>query len=184
MKIDIQKLIKSKSYCERIFKFYLKTKSIKEKGFFYEKHINKAINNLEFANFILSEHEYSIKEKLPGKSFYDWCITIDYYSIYHSVLALLSKLGYDSKSHIATIAAITLFYFHKDNILNKKDIEFIIDKISLQKSDIDFVADSKDLRERASYKVDENFDLFLAKKMQKETAEFVNRIKNILEETK
>ena len=182
MKVDITKLIEDEKYCKKIVKFYLKTRSLKQGvPLFFERHINKALNNLEFANFILDEHKYSIREKLPNKTFYDWCIVIYYYAIYHSTLTLLSKLGYESKNHLATISTITLFYHHKVNILQKKDIKFIIDKISLDEKDIEFVVSSKDLREMASYRVDESFDLMLAEKLQKETVEFVNRIRDILE---
>lgn len=184
MKINLSRLIKEESYCKRVFEFFIKTKSLrKEEQLFFEKHLNKSLDNLQFANFILDEHKHSIKEKLPAKSFYDWCVVIYYYALYHSVLALLSKTGYKSKNHLATISSVILFYYHKSNILNKEDIQFIIDKINLDEVDIDFMINSKELRERASYRVDESFDLLLAQRLQKETVEFVNKIKNILEES-
>lgn len=181
MKVDVQKLIKNKKYCENIFKYYTKIKVLRKTNpNLFEKYLNKALSNLEFANFILMEHDYSIKQKLPNKTFYDWCITIYYYSIYHIALALTTKIGYESKSHLATITAITLFYYHKDNVLKKEDIEFIIEKINLEKQEIDLVLDSKKLREKACYGADEIFELSQAKKLQEQTAEFVNRIKSLL----
>jgi len=181
MKINVQKLIKDKKYCETIFKHYVKIKLLRktESGLF-NKYINKAISNLEFANFILAEHNDSIKHKLPNKTFYDWCITIYYYSIYHIALALATKIGYESKNHLATITAITLFYHHKNNILKKEDIEFIIEKIHLEKQEIDLILDSKKLREKACYGADEMFELSQAKRLQKQTAEFVNKIRGLL----
>lgn len=182
MKVDVQKLIKNKKYCENVSKYYTKIKVLRKTNpNLFEKYLNKALSNLEFANFILMEHDYSIKQKLPNKTFYDWCITIYYYSIYHIALALITKIGYESKSHLATITAITLFYYHKDNVLKKEDIEFIIEKINLEKQEIDLVLDSKKLREKACYGVDEIFELSQAKKLQEQTAEFVNRIKSLLQ---
>jgi len=181
MKIDIKKLIKDKKYCETAFKNYVKTKVLRQTSAkLFEKHLNKAINNLEFANFILTEHDYSIKENLPNKTFYDWCITIYYYSIYRTALALTTKIGFDSKSHMATITAITLFYYHHDNILKKEEIEFVIEKINLDKEEIDLVLDSKELRERACYGADEAFQLSQASRLQKQTADFVNKIRSLL----
>lgn len=181
MKIDVQKLIKDKKYCETIFKHYIKIRLLrKTEPTLFNKYINKSMDNLEFANFILAEHNGSIKNKLPNKTFYDWCITIYYYSIYHLALALTTKVGYASKSHLATITAITLFYYHKDNILKKEDIEFIIEKIHLEKQDIDLVLDSKKLRERACYGADEMFELSQTKRLQEQTAEFVNKIRMLL----
>ena len=183
MKINIQKLVKDKEYCEKILRHYIKRGILKgEEPKLFGKYINKALNNLEFANFILTEHNYSIKEKLPKRTFYDWCIIIYYYSIYHTALALITKIGYSSKSHLATIAAITSFYYHHDNILKKEDIYFIIEKINLEKQEIDLVLYSKNLRERACYGADELFELSQAKRLQEQTADFVNKIKSLLED--
>ncbi len=183
MKVNIRKLIEDKKYCEAIFKHYVKINVLRETDSrLFGKYLNKALRNLEFANFILTEHDYSIKEKLPKRTFYDWCITIYYYSVYHTALALIAKIGYESKSHLATVTAITLFYYHRDNILKKEEIEFAIEKIHLEKQEIDFVADSKDLRERACYGADELFELSQAKRLQEQTADFVNKIKSLLEE--
>lgn len=180
MKFDSNKLIKDKKYCEDLFKYYIKIKALRKTNLEYKKHINKAISNLDFANYLLEEHDYSIKEKLPNRNYYDWCITIYYYSIYHAALALLAKLGYKSNSHFATLATITLFYYYKDNILRKEDINFLIEKISLDEKEINFVIDSKDLRERACYGVDETFNKSIAKILQTQTADFVNKIKELL----
>ncbi len=182
MKFDAGRLTKEKQYCEELFYHYIKIKTIKKTNPDYKKYVNKAISNLEFANFLLEEHNFSIKEKLPNRNYYDWCITIYYYSIYHISLALLAKLGYKSNSHLATLAAITLFYYHKDNVLKKEDIDFLLERINLEEKEIDFVIESKDLRERACYGVDELFNISMAKMLQKQTADFVNKIKELLDE--
>ena len=68
MKINIDRLISNKKYCEEVFKLFIKKKVIRENKLkFFGKHINKALSNLEFANFLLEEHKNSIKEKLPNK---------------------------------------------------------------------------------------------------------------------
>ena len=183
MKVDIPRLIRSKEYCEAVFKHYVRIKVLRntDPGLF-GKHLNKALSNLEFANFILAEHDYSIKEKLPRRSFYDWCITIYYYAIYHTALALAAKAGYDSRSHVATITAITLFYYHQDNALRKEEIEFVIERIHLGRREIDLVVDSKALRERACYGADESFELSQARRLQGQTADFVTRMRSLLGE--
>lgn len=181
MIINTKKLFEKK-YCEKIFMDFLKKKIIKENSSLrFEKNLNKALNNLEFANFIFDEHNHSIKEKLPHKTYYDWCITIYYYAIYHAILALAAKARYESKNHLATISIITLFYYHKDNVLKREEIEFLIDKIQLDKQDINLVIESKDMRERACYGTDELFELRQAKLLQIETSEFINKVRSIVE---
>lgn len=128
-----------------------------------------------------SEHSQSIKEKLRGRSFYDWCIVIYYYAVYHAVLALICRAGFKSKSHLASISALTLIYYHKKKFLSKEDLQLVIGGQDIEGEDIEFVADSKNLRERASYGTDENFELILAKNLQKNTVDFVNKIRKVIE---
>ena len=181
MKIEVDKLIENRKYCEDVFNFFIKKKIIKMTNpDLFEKYLNKALNNLEFGNFIFSEHEYSIREKLNGKSFYDWCIVIYYYAIYHGVLSLISKVGFESKNHIASISALTYIYYHKRNLLNKREIQLVIDNFNIKGEEIEFIANSKEMRERASYNVDKSFDLLQAKNLQKRTVDFVNNVKEIL----
>jgi uncharacterized protein (UPF0332 family) len=179
--INQKKLLTDKKYCEKVFKFFLKKKIIKENKLkTFKKHLDKSIDNLEFANYILEEHNHSIRKKLPNKKFYDWCINIYYYSIYHSALALISKVGFESKNHLATITALTLFYHHKENILNKEEIEFLINTFSIEKKDINFLLDTKNLRERASYGI-ESFEQRQAKNLKIQVVEFINKTREILE---
>lgn len=181
MKIEIDKLIEEKEYCREVFNFFIKKEVIKKTNpALFEKYLNKSLNNLEFGNFVLSEHNYSIKKKLKGKSFYDWVVVIYYYAIYHAVLALISKAGFESKNHFASISALTYIYYHKRNLLNKEDIQMIMDNFNIKGEEIEFIANSKEIREKASYRVDESFGLILAEDMQKKTVDFVNKIKFLL----
>ncbi len=174
-------LIENKEYCRKIFNLFVKKKVIKRiNPDLFEKYLNKSLSNLEFGNFVLSEHKYSIKKKLKGKSFYDWCIVVYYYAIYHAVLTLISKAGFESKNHLASISALIYIYYHKRNLLNKEDIQFIIDNFNLKDEEIEFIANSKEMREKASYNVDKSFDLLQAKNLQKKTVDFVNKIKILL----
>ena len=45
--------------------------------------------------------DYNIKG-----DFSDWGVSQSYYSMYHSLLAVLFKLGYESKNHECTINAV------------------------------------------------------------------------------
>jgi len=68
MKFEHHRLTKEKKYCEDLFKHYLKIKTLKKTNLNYKNHIRKAISNLELANFLLEEHNFSIKEKLPNRN--------------------------------------------------------------------------------------------------------------------
>jgi uncharacterized protein (UPF0332 family) len=169
--------IYDREYCKSMYTYFLKKKIItRTDSRNFRKYSEKAVANLLFSNFIFEEHNNSIKKRFPEKTFYDWCITIDYYAIYHISLALLCKLGLTSKNHSATIIAIALFYHHKDKMLRKEDIDFLIDKINIDDKDIHFVIDSKKLRETACYNVDETLEYREAKILQSKTSDFIYKI--------
>ena len=181
MKVKVNLLIKDKEYCKDVFDFFIKKDILRKTNpALFVKYLNKSLNNLEFGNFILMEHEYSIKEKLKGKTFYDWCVIVYYYALYHAVLALISRAGFESKNHIASISALVYIYYHKKNVLNREDIEFIIDNLDINSEEVEFIASSKDLREKASYGVDEGFGLKLAGNLRGQVVDFVNKIRRIL----
>lgn len=182
MRINTERLIEEDSYCETVFSQFLKKKVVKpHSSALFEKHLQKSLDNLEFANFLFSEHNFSIKEKLPSKTYYDWCVTIYYYSLYHAALALATKAGYVSKNHLATITTITLFYYHKKTLLEKEDLQFIVETLDLDSKDIELIVDSKSLRQRASYGVGMTFQRQQALTLQKDTAEFINRVRIIFQ---
>lgn len=62
-----------------------------------EKHIQKALHNLKAV-------DYNIKG-----DFGDWAVSAAFYAMYHSLLAILFKLGYDSRNQECTINAIDHF---------------------------------------------------------------------------
>src|SRR3989344_7841159 len=59
-----------------------------------KEHIEKAKHNLLAA-------DYNIKG-----GFSDWAVSQAYYAMYHSLLAILYKNGYESKNHECTISAV------------------------------------------------------------------------------
>lgn len=65
------------------------------------QHIEKAKHNLLAMN-------YNIKG-----GFSDWAVSQSYYAMYHALLAILFKKGYESKNHECTINAIEF-------LINKK----------------------------------------------------------------
>ena len=59
-----------------------------------QEHIAKAEHNLEF--FTLAKEN----------KFYDWTIVIGFYTMYHCLLAILAKHGYESRNQECTMALI------------------------------------------------------------------------------
>lgn len=142
-------------------------------------HIRKADHNLNLANWIIDKHKDEIPKTFGKENFYDWVINIFYYSIYHAALALVSREGYKSKNHSATLCFLIYHHYHLQKALGKEDVELIAS--SLDKEDIDTIGSSKELREKACYDVHESFEQKLAQHIRNQTVTFVNKIKSILE---
>lgn len=166
-----ERWMKNKEECKKAFNEYLTEKTlIKEEEIEHlsKSHMNKADYNLNFINNLLKQ-----------KKFYDWVITGCYYTIYHAAMALITKKGYSSKSHLATLCALIYFYY-EENILGKEDIELIV-KSSLEKEEVTYFVEAKNKRKTASYGISEEFSKSESEKLKIKTVIFVNKVKQILE---
>lgn len=157
---------------ENSFNFYLKKEMIKgekETKFLSVSHLNKAEYNLTFVNFLADK-----------KRFYDWIIVGCYYTIYHSALALITKKGFSSKNHLATLCALIKFYYVQESRLSKEEIE-LVSRSSLEKEEVSYFAYAKEKRETASYGLSEEFNRAEAEDLLKKTVQFLNKTREILE---
>lgn len=98
-----------------------------------QEHLDKAKHNLRAA-------DYNIKG-----GFSDWGVSQFYYSMYHALLAVLYKFGYESKNHECTINAVE--YLIEDGKINLdlRDIGFIRTAEKMTTKDV------KSLREEFQY---------------------------------
>lgn len=179
-KPDWKLWIKDKKECEYWLSNYIRRKVLRRTGDESELYLKKANHNLNFANWIFGKHDGEIKELFGDETFYDWIINIYYYAIYHSASALISREGYSSKSHSASLCFLIYYKYHLQNKISQEDVELIAS--SLNKEDIETLGDSKELRERASYNVHELFEKKLAEQIREKAVDFVNKIKFLLEE--
>lgn len=165
--------------CEMWLNAYLKKGVLRKSDDESKLHIKKAGHNLNFANWIFEKHKDEIPKAL-NDSFYDWIVNIYYYAIYHAALSLVSKEGYSSKGHSATLCILIYYDYHLKNRISEEDVELVAS--SLDKEDIETLGDSKELRERASYNVHELFEKKLAEQIREKAVDFINKIKVLLEE--
>jgi len=171
-KFNWQIWLEKQEEVENGFRFYLKKEMIKEEKetkFLHVSHLNKAEYNLKFVNFLAEQ-----------KRFYDWVIVGCYYTIYHSALALITKKGFSSKNHLATLCSLIKFYYIQDKMLSKEEIE-LVSKSALEKEEISYFTYAKEKREIASYGLSEEFNKIEAEDLLKKTVQFLNKCREILE---
>lgn len=92
-------------------------------------------------------------------------------------MALISKKGYSSKNHLATLCALIKFYYGK---LNNEDIK-LVSISSLEKEEVSYFVYAKEKRETASYGISEEFNKNEAIDLKDKTIQFLNKTREILE---
>jgi uncharacterized protein (UPF0332 family) len=173
--------LKDEKECKSWLDSYVKKKILRTVFDESKLHIKKTDHNLTFANWIIEKHKKEIPNIFGNDNFYDWAINIYYYSIYHAALALMSKEGFTSKNHSATLAFLIYHHYHSQKALDKEDVELIVS--SLDKEDIETLGFSKELREKACYDVHEFFEQRLAEQIKEKAINFANKIKIFLKES-
>ncbi len=139
-------------------------KKIKPNDKLSEEHINKAKHNLRAA-------DYNIKG-----GFSDWGVSQSYYAMYHSLLAVLFKLGYESKNHECTINAVEYLIEEGEIDLDRKDIAFIRTTEQMTSKD------AKSLREEFQYGTETTVNEKLLKELLKNAKRVVEKIEIALNE--
>ncbi|MCK4589051.1 MAG: HEPN domain-containing protein [Nanoarchaeota archaeon] len=94
-----------------------------------EKHrgLVKKDPDVELAKQHIAKAEHNLKAIVAFKEhgFSDWSTSATFYSIYHGLLAVLAKLGYESRNQGCTFALIYSLIENKKINLDKKFVEEI-----------------------------------------------------------
>src|SRR3989344_2042935 len=133
-------------------------KKIKPNDQLSDEHINKAKHNLRAA-------DYNIKG-----GFSDWGVSQSYYAMYHSLLAVLFKIGYESKNHECTINAVEYLIDDGKIDLDLKDIAFIRTTEQMTSKD------AKSLREEFQYGTETTVNKKLLKELLENAKKVVEKI--------
>lgn len=131
-----------------------------------ENHIQKALHNLKAV-------DYNIKG-----GFGDWAVSAAFYAMYHSLLAILFKLGLDSRNQECTIN--TIDYFIKMGKI-KLDPKYIA---MIRRTDELMGSDAKALREEFQYGTEIEVEKEILENMQNNAKEFVESARVVFEQIK
>ena len=164
--MKIKELMNNKTALEKTYNLYIKRKLIvKSISDLSKAHIAKSDINMEFVAFLLE-----------GNKFFDWCVVGLYYSVYHAALALLSKSGFSSKDHNATLC----FLIENFSEISKEEIE-LIENLQISKEDVEFYSGLKEERQKASYSTSLLFNKEKVQDLREMTIALINKIKLIIE---
>lgn len=149
-------------------------KAIAPSDYLSDGHIKKA------------DHNLVVMTDLNELGHEDWVVIVAYYAMYHSALAVLSKIGLESKDH-ATTAAISEYFFGKQidksllekfNELKKKKDK--LELIRLEEKYIDYLWKIKRSRETVQYGITTSYKE--TEDVMSNAREFASKIKLLIEE--
>lgn len=109
----------------------------------------------------------------------DWIVIAAYYAMYMAALSLLAKLGYKSKTHTATAAAVEEF-FVKKKLLEKIHIQNF-EQLNMKREEIMSLKEVRDRREIAQYSVTKRTTKEIAERTKEDAHKFVDRVEEIFE---
>jgi len=147
-----------------------------------QKYLEKAKNNLITMRLLSELNDKKARGLLQIPKDYDsneWVVICGYYTMYTAALALLAKIGFRSKNHVATILLLEE-YFVKKNHLDKKDL-LLIENAQFHKEEVEKISDARHKREIAQYSITKQTTKSIAEKIKKDAYSFVNKVQEILE---
>ena len=142
-------------------------------GYLSEGHIKKA------------DHDLVVMTDMGKLGHEDWVVTAAYYAMYHAAMAVLSKIGLESKEHAATAAVLEYFFgtkIGKPLIESFNDIKERKDKLHLPKIEEKYMNnfwDVKRSRETMQYGIVLTFSE--TEKVMAKARDFVMAIKLLVE---
>lgn len=131
-----------------------------------KEHVEKAKHNLKAADYNVKGH------------FDDWAVSQSYYAMYHALLAILFKKGFESKNHECTINTVEFLIEAKEINLSMEDLTFI--RTTEQMT----IKDAKSLREEFQYGTKTDVNKILLGELVKKSKEIVEKIEMMLNEIK
>jgi uncharacterized protein (UPF0332 family) len=133
----------------------------------------KSREHLEKAKHNLLAADYNIKG-----NFNDWAVSQAYYAMYHGLLAILYKYGYESKNHECTISAVEELIRTRKIDLDLKYIAFIRTTEQMK------IQDAKSLREEFQYGTKTDLNKEILDGLIDKAKEIVERIEISLDSNK
>jgi uncharacterized protein (UPF0332 family) len=145
--------------------------------------MKKAFHNLSLANQIFESNQRNqLQVSYSGENYYDWVITVSYYSMYQACLSALAAVRKSGMNHSATVCALVYHYLHKRKRLNEQYL-LSLDKIhALADQDVQKLVERRFQREKASYDTGYTTQIGVAQTALSEAREFALKMREILED--
>jgi len=128
-----------------------------------KKQIQKALSDLETMRYLYNGNKT------------DWVASTAFYAMYHSLLAILYKLGYESRNQECTITAIEYF-------IEEGTLDISRDYINMIRNLQETEDDAKKIREDMQYTSKTELEKNRCEKLMEDAKKFVEKMRVVLEE--
>lgn len=148
--------------------------------------VSKPNDYLSEGHIKKADHNLIVMTDLNKLGHEDWVVISAYYAMYHSALALLTKIGLESKDHATTAAVLEYFFgeqiskelIRKFNALKERKDR--IEAITIEEKYIDYLWKVKRAREMIQYGISITYretDIVM-----RNARDFVSKIKLVINE--
>jgi uncharacterized protein (UPF0332 family) len=148
-----------------------------------QRFLGKARDNLVTMSILFDLHDnVEARKLLKIPEDYDsseWVVVCGYYAMYMAALGALAKVGYRSKNHAATVAALETF-FVKRQLLAPEHLR-MLERAQLEREQIEHLRLAKERREIAQYSVTKETTRSIAQKIKADAYLFVEKIEELVD---
>lgn len=139
--------------------------------------LKKVQPDMEKANEYIKKaiHNLNVMQYLMKGGFVDWAVSACFYTMYHCLLAILAKQGYESRNQECTFAAVEVLIKEKKAGISLEQLKRIasFDEKSTSEEIIK-------LREKFQYGTETVLDSTIVKKLVDEAKEFIEIVREDL----
>lgn len=139
--------------------------------------LKKVQPDMEKANEYIKKaiHNLNVMQYLMKGGFVDWAVSACFYTMYHCLLAILAKQGYESRNQECTFAAVEVLIKEKKAGVSLEQLKSIasFDEKSTSEEIIK-------LREKFQYGTETVLDSTIVKKLVDEAKEFIEIVREDL----
>ncbi|MBI2138760.1 HEPN domain-containing protein [Candidatus Woesearchaeota archaeon] len=123
-----------------------------------------------------AEHNLKAIEYFAAGGFSDWAISAAFYSLYHCLLAVLAKFGYESRNQECTFAAIEHLIAEKSLLLSLNEVKEIAHFSQQSEAGEKIIS----LREKFQYGTRTEVQNTVIDELKRKAMEFLEKVKEIM----
>ena len=124
-------------------------------------------------------HNFKAMISFQKTGFSDWSASASFYCLYHCLLALLAKEGFQSRNQSCTFAIIRQMIQDNKIPLNEEDIQSIYDTDVTE--NLEHSSKILDIRENMQYSIKTSLELEEFLELKNKTKELFRKIRNVIE---